>query len=88
MADIGPLLGRRRDSTPATRSGRLEQSAEPTDQQRRHRCLLVRLQVGRPSHDDSLAELALLAQSAGLEVVDRVEARRERPDPDALECRP
>lgn len=81
MADIGPLLGRRRDSTPATRSGRLEQSAEPTDQQRRHRCLLVRLQVGRPSHDDSLAELALLAQSAGLEVVDRVEARRERPDP-------
>lgn len=81
MADIGPLLGRRRDTASSTRTGRLEQAAEAVDARRAQRCLLVRLQTGRRRLDDSLGELALLAQSAGLEVVERLDTHRERPDP-------
>lgn len=44
------------------------------------RTVLVGLDLGEPDYADSLAELQLLAQSAGLEVTQVVEGRRQRPD--------
>lgn len=44
------------------------------------RVVLVSLDVGTPDHQESLAELRLLAQSAGLTVVQVVTGRKGRPD--------
>ncbi len=44
------------------------------------RVVLVSLDVGTPDHEESLAELGLLAQSAGLMVAQVVTGRRGRPD--------
>lgn len=42
--------------------------------------VLVSVDFGDPDHAESLAELRLLAGSAGLDVVAQVQARRDRPD--------
>ena len=42
--------------------------------------VLVSLDFGNPDYQDSLSELVLLAQSAGLHVARIVEGRRQRPD--------
>ena len=46
----------------------------------RARAILVGVDLGQPDFDDSLDELALLAQSAGDEPIARVIARRKAPD--------
>ena len=43
--------------------------------------LLASIDTGEPDYRDSVAELHLLAQSAGLTIVGLVEGRRARPDP-------
>jgi len=45
------------------------------------RSLIASIDTGEANYQDSLAELILLAHSAGLEVVGTVEGRRARPDP-------
>ena len=42
--------------------------------------VLVSLDFGAPDYSESLQELRLLAQSAGVTVLDLVEGRRQRPD--------
>jgi GTP-binding protein HflX len=44
------------------------------------RTVLVGIDLGDPDYAESLAELALLAQSAGLDVTQLVEGRRQKPD--------
>lgn len=44
------------------------------------RTVLVGLDLGDPDYSESLAELELLAHSAGLEVIRVVEGRRQKPD--------
>ncbi len=83
MADLGPLVGRRR--APGRRlssgQGRLEREDEArATQERAGRALLVSL-ILAGKVGNSLSEMALLAKSAGFEVVDRVVARRDKPDP-------
>ena len=43
--------------------------------------LLASIDTGEPDYQDSIAELRLLAESAGLTVIGLVEGRRARPDP-------
>ncbi|MHB8847472.1 MAG: GTPase HflX [Burkholderiales bacterium] len=45
------------------------------------RVILASIDTGEADYRDSVDELRLLAQSAGLEVVDLIEGRRSRPDP-------
>ena len=52
----------------------LEQSAA-------NRAVLVSLDFGEPDYEESLEELRLLAESAGVRVLALVQGRRQRPDP-------
>lgn len=81
MTDIGPLIGRRRAPPvrPSSALGRLERVVAVEAQERAKRALLVRLVIAH-DRDDSLAELSLLAESAGLRVEERLVAHRARPD--------
>jgi GTP-binding protein HflX len=78
MTDSGPLVGRGRKS-PSRKSeafGALETTAQVAGDPRR--AILVSLDLGRDS--DSVDELALLAQSAGLDVAATVLGKRLKPD--------
>ena len=44
------------------------------------RVILVALDFGDPDYDESVAELRLLAQGAGLEILGEVQGKRSRPD--------
>ena len=44
------------------------------------RVILVALDFGDPDYDESVAELRLLAQGAGLEILGEVQGKRNRPD--------
>ncbi len=46
-----------------------------------NRAVLVSLDFGEPDYGESLDELRLLAESAGVEVLALVEGKRQRPDP-------
>lgn len=43
--------------------------------------ILVSLDFGAPDYEESLEELRLLAESAGVEVLELIEGKRQRPDP-------
>jgi len=51
------------------------------DQSAANRAVLVSLDFGEPDYGESLAELRLLAESAGVEALALVEGKRQRPDP-------
>jgi GTP-binding protein HflX len=83
MTDSGPLVGRGRkspESKKAKAAGTLEQVA-PQAQGKPDQAILVNLDLGRTSTADSLEELGLLAESAGLTVVGVVQGKRIKPDP-------
>jgi GTP-binding protein HflX len=79
MADSGPLLGRGRKSSTKIGSGQLELTqaiaGEPDW------AILAGLDLERDRDRNDLAELSLLAESAGLRVVSTITGKRPRPDP-------
>ncbi len=78
MTDSGPLVGRGRKSPPRKSEavGALETTEQVVGDPQR--AILVSLDLGRDS--DSVDELALLAQSAGLTVANTVLGKRLKPD--------
>ncbi len=71
----GPLPG-----VPAAGMDRKRPAAVDRGTSDRPRAVLVSIDLGDADHADSLAELVLLAQSAGLEVTRVVQGRRHKPD--------